>query len=203
MRGFKASWFIGVLSLFIAACDAGPSAVLPDGQGTSPSEQIAPPSKPPVWAEPEAAPQAPPPPDTAPRPTPAFDSPALKVKVPKPAGEITKTRYADWPLWSTNRKYSAYENATYHFEKHGPTFGIKTYEDYVVFVHGFVHTPPKGTQTITRNNGDTLFYDPEQNIFAVMTKKGAPRTLFQPYEGAAYWQKQKEIEAGRRTLRED
>ncbi|OYW81679.1 MAG: hypothetical protein B7Z26_04720, partial [Asticcacaulis sp. 32-58-5] len=83
------------------------------------------------------------------------------------------------------------------------TFGIKTYEDYVVFVHGFVHAPPKGTQTIMRNNGDTLFYDPGQNIFAVMTKKGAPRTLFQPYEGAAYWQKQKEIEAGRRTLRED
>ena len=56
---------------------------------------------------------------------------------------------------------------------------------------------------INRSNGDKLFYNAELNIFAVATQKGAPRTLFRPDNGRAYWQKQKQIEAGRRTLKID
>ncbi len=73
----------------------------------------------------------------------------------------------------------------------------------MALVHGFIHAPPPGTQTLKRSNGDTVFYDPKDNIFAVMTNTGAPRTLFRPNTGAAYWQRQKQIEARRRTLRRD
>ena len=49
--------------------------------------------------------------------------------------------------------------------------------------------------TLTRSNGDRLIYDPKGNIFAVADKNGAPRTLFKPKDGQAYWDKQKEAEA--------
>ncbi|MBW8881365.1 MAG: hypothetical protein JF615_08085 [Asticcacaulis sp.] len=118
------------------------------------------------------------------------------------AAAITETRYGDWPLWSKNRKYSASENAHYHFQKHGPEFGVASYEAWVTKVHGFIHNPPAGTETVRRNNGDVLMYDARDNVFAVMTRDGAPRTMFRPDDGAAYWRKQKEIEANRRVGRD-
>lgn len=184
--------------LLLAACDAGPSAVLTDGKGEAPAQQVAPVAAP----APRATPSEAPPPVEAEAPALREDSNAIRL----PAGpkvEITSTRYGEWPLWSSNRKYSAYENATYHFEKHGAEVGARSYEEWLGMVHGFIHAPPKGVETLARNNGDTLFYDTRRNVFAVMTKKGAPRTLFRPYEGAAYWQKQKQIEAERRTLTRD
>ena len=42
-----------------------------------------------------------------------------------------------------------------------------------------------------RANGDTLIYDPKANVFAVRSKAGAPRTMFKPDDGMAYWQEQK------------
>jgi pyocin large subunit-like protein len=197
----KGAWSLVTLTLFAAlgACDAGPSAVLPDGQGASPHVAV---EKAPVWAEAE-------------KPAPAPDAQTsndIKGDGPPPpkglearadSTSISDTRYGQWPLWSYNRKYKAVENARYHFEKHGPEFGAKSYEDWLFKVHSFIHNPPSGTQTLKRNNGDTLFYHPASNTFAVMTKRGAPRTMFKPEDGAAYWQKQKEIESRRRTIRRD
>lgn len=60
-----------------------------------------------------------------------------------------------------------------------------------------------GSRNLTRNYNAPLFYDARRNVFAVVTQKGAPRTLFPPYEGAAYWQKQKQIEAERGALKRD
>lgn len=159
--------------------------MLPDGQGASPVEQAAAPVE---------------------APAPVAETPPPVEVVAAPAAEdvkITRTRYDKWPLWSSNRQYTAYENATYHYERHGPAFGAQSYEHWLALVHGFVHSPPKGTETVSRNNGDTLFYNREQNIFAVMTSAGAPRTMFRPDDGEAYWRKQKQIEAGRRTMREE
>lgn len=184
--------------LLLAACDAGPSAVLTDGKGEAPAQQVAPVEAP----APHATPSEAPPPLEAEAPALRENSDAIRLPV-GPKVEITSTRYGDWPLWSSNRKYSAYENATYHYEKHGAEVGARSYEEWLGMVHGFIHAPPKGVETLSRNNGDTLFYDTRRNVFAVMTKKGAPRTLFRPYEGAAYWQKQKQIEAERRTLTRD
>jgi pyocin large subunit-like protein len=60
--------------------------------------------------------------------------------------------------------------------------------------HAFVGHPPKGTLTLTRKNGDILYYDPKGNVFAVASKEGAPRTMFKPDDGMAYWDKQKDRE---------
>ena len=39
--------------------------------------------------------------------------------------------------------------------------------------------------------------DPKTNVFAVATKDGAPRTMFKPETGQAYWDQQKQREADR------
>jgi pyocin large subunit-like protein len=43
---------------------------------------------------------------------------------------------------------------------------------------------------MARSNGDALLYDAKTNTFAVVTKAGAPRTMFKPRDGAAYWEQQ-------------
>jgi pyocin large subunit-like protein len=183
------------LLLALAACDAGPSAVLPDGAGKAPAEQVQPAKAPAGQKTIEEASM--PVVDAAP----PVSGDALPVAAQ--AAKITATRYGDWPLWSQNRKYSADENAHYHFRKHGPEFSAKSYPDYMAMVHGFIHNPPAGTETLKRTNGDTLFYDPKGNVFAVMTRAGAPRTMFRPDNGAAYWRQQKIIESRRRTPRRE
>ena len=208
----KAFWLLGVLAVMVAGCDAGPSAVMHDGDGTAPvvSSQAAP-----TWADKTASHLTKPANGEVEEasmpirgePETASEVPSSKAFVPLqvPAGRavITDTKYGDWPLWSKNRKYTADDNAHYHFSKHGSEFGAKSYADYMAVVHGFIHNPPPGTQSLKRSNGDTLYYDPKQNIFAVATKAGAPRTFFRPDNGQAYWQKQKQVEATRRTIRRD
>lgn len=103
------------------------------------------------------------------------------------------------PMWSSSRKGSAQENAAKSFERNGEDFGAKDLDAFVRKAHAFVDHPPAGTQTLKRANGDTLFYDPKGNVFAVVNKDGAPRTLFKPDEGAAYWDEQKAREARRQT----
>lgn len=99
------------------------------------------------------------------------------------------------PMWSSNAKHTAQENAAYHFERDGETFGAKSVDEFVRIAHAFVSDPPKGALTLKRPNGDRLIYDPEANVFAVATKDGAPRTMFKPDDGMAYWEEQKEREA--------
>jgi pyocin large subunit-like protein len=102
------------------------------------------------------------------------------------------------PIWTANADRTAEENARAHFEDDGEAFGAETLEDYVAMVHAFTANPPPGAEVITRvSNGDRLIYDPTGNVFAVVTTEGAPRTMFKPDNGAEYWERQKEIEAGR------
>ena len=111
------------------------------------------------------------------------------------------------PLWSASRKFSAEENAQRAFERNGEAFGASSIDQFIKKAHAFVDHPPKGTLTLTRANGDTLFYDPKANVFAVANKAGAPRTMFKPDDGMAYWEKQKDREqhrqASRRSKRSD
>jgi hypothetical protein len=95
------------------------------------------------------------------------------------------------PMWAPSRAKSAEDGAERAFERNGEAFGAKTMDQYVQKAHAFVGHPPKGTQTLTRKNGDTLYYDPKGNVFAVANKEGAPRTMFKPDDGEAYWEKQK------------
>jgi pyocin large subunit-like protein len=101
------------------------------------------------------------------------------------------------PYWAANRTRSAEENAQRSFERNGATFGARSTEDYVAKVHAFVSDPPKGTQSLKRSNGDVLIYDPKGNVFAVVSREGAPRTMFKPDEGASYWDTQKDRESKR------
>src|SRR5436190_7190066 len=105
------------------------------------------------------------------------------------------------PIWSASKKYSAQSNAEYAFKRNGQAFGARDLDDFVKKAHAFVGHPPKGTLTLTRANGDTLFYDPKANVFAVANKQGAPRTMFKPDDGMAYWEEQKAREAKRQTAR--
>ena len=98
------------------------------------------------------------------------------------------------PMWAPSRRFTAEEGAQKQFERDGDAFGAKTREQYVQKAHAFVGHPPKGTLTLTRKNGDILYYDPKGNVFAVASKEGAPRTMFKPDDGMAYWEKQKDRE---------
>ena len=186
--------------LLLSACDAGPSAVIGDGQGASPT--------PPAKAAPSASDAEASTPVTDAGAPPQTVAPQMGAALPLPSGpraQITETAYGDWPLWSQSRKYSADDNAHYQYAHHGAEIGAKSYADFLAMAHGFIHAPPKGVQTLKRRNGDTLFYDPRRNIFAVMTRQGAPRILFRPRDGADYWEQQKDIEAagGWRKARND
>ena len=105
------------------------------------------------------------------------------------------------PVWAPSKAKTAEEGAEKAFERNGEAFGAKTVDQFVQKAHAFVGHPPKGTLTLTRKNGDTLYYDPKANVFAVANKEGAPRTMFKPDDGMAYWEKQKGVEERRSARR--
>jgi pyocin large subunit-like protein len=94
------------------------------------------------------------------------------------------------PMWAANRRHTAEENANYQFQRDGADFGARDLDDFVAKAHAFTASPPKDALTLTRSNGDRLLYDPAHNIFAVVTKDGAPRTMFKPQAGKTYWDQQ-------------
>jgi pyocin large subunit-like protein len=110
------------------------------------------------------------------------------LPVPKIAGK---------PMWAANRRHTAEENAQYQFSRNGSDFDAKSETDYVTKAHAFVDKPPRDIETLLRPNGDKLLYDPKANVFAVVTRDGAPRTMFKPRDGASYWQEQKDRESKR------
>ena len=92
----------------------------------------------------------------------------------------------DEPIWTGGE-----DNAEHHWQKHGGEFPeFATRDAYVAGAHAFVDHPPPGTLTKSRDNGDTLFYNPDSNTFAVRASNGAPRTFFRPDNGMAYWERQ-------------
>ena len=63
------------------------------------------------------------------------------------------------PEWAASRRYSAEESAQKAFARNGEAFVARNQQDYVRRAHDFVGHPPKGVETLTRANGDTLYYD--------------------------------------------
>ena len=109
-----------------------------------------------------------------------------------PAGAAERVAMIDGrPMWAANRDNTGEENARRQFERNGADFGARSAEAYVRAAHDFVHGPQGGLERIERPNGDLLIYDPKANVFAVVARDGAPRTLFKPRDGAAYWAEQK------------
>ena len=102
------------------------------------------------------------------------------------------------PVWSEARNRTPEEGAQRSFERNGEDFGAATVDAYIQQAHAFIANPPAGTETVQRQNGDTLYYHAASNTFAVATREGAPRTMFRPDEGAAYWtEQQASAERGR------
>ncbi len=110
---------------------------------------------------------------------------------PKPDLDADAPRYHGKPIWAANRNHSSQDNADYQFKKNGADVGADTEDAFIAKAHDFVDHPPEGAETLKRSNGDTLIYDAKDNLFAVAAKDGAPRTLFKPRDGAAYWDQQK------------
>lgn len=109
----------------------------------------------------------------------------------KPDLDADAPRYHGKPIWAANRNHSSQDNADYQFKKNGADLGADSEDAFIAKAHAFVDHPPQGAQTLKRSNGDTLVYDAKANLFAVVAKDGAPRTIFKPRDGAAYWDQQK------------
>ena len=94
-------------------------------------------------------------------------------------------------LWSPGPEHDPQANAARHWQKHRGEFpGLHSESDYVNAAHAFVSHPPPGALTKRGGRGDTLIYDPNTNTFAVRAPDGAPRTMFHPNSGRAYWERQ-------------
>lgn len=109
----------------------------------------------------------------------------------KPDLDADAPRYHGKPIWAANRNHSSQDNADFQFKKNGADLGTDSEDAFIAKAHAFVDHPPPGAKTLTRSNGDTLVYDAKTNVFAVVAKDGAPRTIFKPRDGAAYWDQQK------------
>ena len=109
--------------------------------------------------------------------------------------------------WAGNRRNSGQEQLAKRYRQNGSDFGATSAVDYANKVNAFVTRPPQGTKTATRANGDKLFYDPASNTFAVVNRRGLPKIMMKPDEGAAYWQQQltelSNYGKGRRQARRD
>ena len=107
---------------------------------------------------------------------------------------IYLSKNPDDPIWTKTKAAEPVENAYGHWVKHGHEFVDKSFnnsKEYVDATHDFVRTPPAGTLTKTRQNGDVMYYHPATNTFSVKTKDGVPKTMFKPKGGMEYWEKQK------------
>jgi pyocin large subunit-like protein len=132
--------------------------------------------------------------------TPAsYNNSATKVRAQADNGDEGSTDARDAPVpkakdgkpvWTANKRHTAEDNAQYAFDRNGEAFGAKDLDDFVAKAHAFVNHPPAGVQKISRSNGDTELYDAKSNTFAVVSKEGAPRTIFKPDNGPDYWAKE-------------
>jgi pyocin large subunit-like protein len=96
------------------------------------------------------------------------------------------------PPVTVNRRETADAKIQRLYERNGGSFGAKSADDYLQKVRAFTEATPKGTETVKRPNGDTLYYQASTNTFAVTDRNGVPRTMFKPDDGPAYWAQQKE-----------
>jgi len=98
---------------------------------------------------------------------------------------------AKTPLWTSTKSKTAIENAFDHWKSHGAEFPeFQNAKQYVEGTKSFFSSPPSGTLTKVRPNGDKLFYNPANNTFGVQAADGAPRTMFRPTDGINYWNRQ-------------
>ncbi len=94
-------------------------------------------------------------------------------------------------IWTVGRAGSSVENAFGHWLKHAANFPeFQNAKQYVEGARDFLTSPPSGTLTKVRSNGDVLRYNPGTNTFGSMNSSGVPKTMFRPQDGVGYWNRQ-------------
>ncbi|HGM5589735.1 TPA: hemagglutinin repeat-containing protein [Serratia marcescens] len=84
-------------------------------------------------------------------------------------------------IWSETKKKEPVSNAYGHWDKHKKEFPeFQNSKQYVEAAHSFVNNPPPGTLVKVRPNGETVYYNPATNTFAVKRTDNVPRTMFKP-----------------------
>lgn len=90
-----------------------------------------------------------------------------------------QTRRAWTPNPSEN--LSRMGNLRQHWADHRADFpGLRGPVQYQRAAIRFLHSPPPGTFTRYRPNGDVVRWNPRSNTFAVMDRNGTPRTMYKP-----------------------
>ena len=107
------------------------------------------------------------------------------------AGEAEPTPSREAPAMTASRRETAEAKIERLYRENGADFGARSPADFAAKARAFVADPPAGTERVERPNGDVLLYQASTNTFAVVSRDGAPRTLFKPRDGAAYWAEQK------------
>jgi pyocin large subunit-like protein len=120
--------------------------------------------------------------------------PVALISAAAPEGdfEAGETAPETKPPVTANRRETADAKVQRLFERNGAAFGARSADDYLTKVRAFTEATPKGTETVKRPNGDTLYYQASTNTFAVVDRNGVPRTMFKPDDGPTYWAQQKE-----------
>jgi pyocin large subunit-like protein len=122
----------------------------------------------------------------------AASEPAALVSTTGSENEVEAVAPEAKPPVTANRRETADAKVQRLFERNGAAFGAKSADEYLVKVRAFTEATPKGTETVKRPNGDTLYYQASTNTFAVVDRNGVPRTMFKPDDGPSYWAQQKE-----------
>jgi pyocin large subunit-like protein len=81
---------------------------------------------------------------------------------------IYLSKNPDDSIWTKTQAAEPVENAYGHWVKHGHEFVDKSFnnsKEYVDATHDFVRTPPAGTLTKVRQNGDVMYYHPATILF--------------------------------------
>src|SRR5690606_15470596 len=69
------------------------------------------------------------------------------------------------PTVTANRRETADAKVQRLYERNGAAFGARSADDYLQKVRAFTDNAPRGTETVKRPNGDTLFYQASTNTF--------------------------------------
>ncbi len=118
--------------------------------------------------------------------------PVALISAAAPENEMEAATPEAKPPVTANRRETADAKVQRLYERNGAAFGAKSADEYLMKVRAFTETTPRGTETVKRPNGDTLYYQASTNTFAVVDRNGVPRTMFKPDDGPAYWAEQKE-----------
>ena len=96
-------------------------------------------------------------------------------------------------LWSQGRYKSSVQNALAHYRKHRAEFPeLNNAVEYVEAALEFISSPPVGTLSKVRANGDKILYHPPTNVFVVQGANEVPKTMFKPKPSIHGYQTNKE-----------